>query len=432
MVLTCSLSSPQSVWIREELLERLHCERMRMARMSMQGYQEAFGDYQSSFFLVNTPTGVCANTLAQAYEQYQLLLAERENRVDNVELSCMGGPFQMCPACFKRPKGGAYDCVFKTKRFKAAGGGDGEPLQPTGVFNVEQETVDQYVERGSAAKPIGEKSDCSSQFAADDDRAKRSGHYDLQAIGAFVCRHYFIISAVILHYGERYGYLLAILRFILTMAAQYNVVLSDLFTVSYDVACKAGPYAIKHGDIDAMRHLQYVTGKLHGKVHEMKCQLTTNCLYRKGAGLSSGEQCEIVWAHTTQGAPIAKYMSPLNWMRFYARHFRFWNQRQRENLPGRLVTLAKRAVEKKNAAESALRPAYIDLYNEEPEPATPLTSKYSSAFAELKAIVCEPTATGDASKADVEYACLLSQYYEEQSKVFAPHVLSSFGGCFSS
>jgi len=100
----------QSVWVQEEFLESWHFDRMEMAREnSYSGKQKSLAAFHRTLFLDNTVKAVGADTLAQAYEQYQLLLAERARLVEEKTLSDTGGPFQLCPACHKRPKGAAGD-----------------------------------------------------------------------------------------------------------------------------------------------------------------------------------------------------------------------------------------------------------------------------------------------------------------------------------
>lgn len=389
---------------------------------SVAGFQVALARYQQQHLLDSTVKYVDSHMLGQAYEQYLLLIAARTRAIETPMRTKVPGPFQQCPACHKQCTGVAYDCCFKAKKFKGVGAGSEQSLasEPTSIFCVPREQVSMHVDRETDG---GEKSDCTTQYAADNNRAKRSDRYDIQAIGAVVCRHYIVHAAVPLRHGERYGYFVAILEHMLAEAEKHQIAIDEPFTAFYDVACRFQLFVQHHGSNDTMRNvIQYVTGKLHGATHTLKCQLLTNCLYRKGAGNCPGEMNEIVWAHTMKGATVAKYMTLLNFMRFFERHLKRWNQRQLEGLPKQLLHSAQQTATRKTAAEADLPRAFQALYGDPRD--TPLTDQYNAAMDELKGLVSDPAPTEGISKRDIEYVLLLNKYAEEKQTVFFPH--SSF------
>jgi hypothetical protein len=167
---------------------------------------------------------------------------------------------------------------------------------------------------------------------------------------------------VVLRHGERYGYLLGMLEMLTREWLANGMKIGPNCTVFYDVACRFGNFARKHGDAELMKFFTFATGKLHGATHSLSCQLEYNGLHVEHTGDNPGEQCEICFAKTHRGYCGPKYMTPANYLRFYLRHYQRWNENRAQALPDVLRDMGKRAAEGKATAEREILGYYQKLY----------------------------------------------------------------------
>lgn len=68
-----------------------------------------------------------------------------------------------------------------------------------------------------------QKADCETVYQSGDASCKRSSAYDIQGVGAVVCRHYFVLALFYLLHGERYGYTLGALLWLMQQASARGV-----------------------------------------------------------------------------------------------------------------------------------------------------------------------------------------------------------------
>lgn len=175
--------------------------------------------------------------------------------------------------------------------------------------------------------------DCTTVYQSGNARAKRHQAYDVQGLGALVCRHYFILGAFHLWHGERYGYIMGLLMWFVEVANARGVDFTGaVIPFFYDVACRFVPYFNKHAPEDIKGLFDFMTGKVHGITHSAPCQLQNNCLYDEGATDYSGEGCE---TFVCKNAQVAKYLTLRNYFRCWDRYMAYHNTL----IVGRLPTL---------------------------------------------------------------------------------------------
>ena len=184
--------------------------------------------------------------------------------------------------------------------------------------------------------------DCTTVYQSGNARAKRHQAYDIQGLGALVCRHYFILGAFHLWHGERYGYILGLLVWFVQEARARGVDLSGVIPFFYDVACRFKPYFNKQAPENIKGLFDFMTGKVHGITHSAPCQLQNNCLYHEGATDYSGEGCETVWAAMCKNATVAKYLTLVNYYRCWDRYMAYHNRLTVGRLPSLLLTVGTR------------------------------------------------------------------------------------------
>lgn len=228
------------------------------------------------------------------------------------------GPLDACPACHSTFRGAMWDCCMKLRRLAKAGVGEdadyntpGRLIYSGGLTPEHVAAVDRLRDRARKGAQHN-MSDCTTQFAANDKRAKRSKSYDVQGAGALVCRHGIIHQMVLLFAGERYSNLKAVLDWLWELHGAKKITLAELFTCFYDVGCFFGGYFYRHTSPEQAKNFQFATGKLHGVTHSLSCQLSHHGLYRTGAGNNSGEGNELAWSWLARSHTITKYMSPFN------------------------------------------------------------------------------------------------------------------------
>lgn len=222
-----------------------------------------------------------------------------------------------------------------------------------------KEHIDPYLQ--DDGRPANkDPTDCTTVYQSGNARAKRHQAYDIQGVGSLVCRHYFVLGIFHLWHGERYGYILGLLVWFVAMATARGVDLNGaVIPFFYDVACRFKPYFDKHAPEDIKGLFDFVTGKVHGITHSAPCQLQNNCLYHAGSTDYSGEGCETVWAAACKNAPVAKYLTLLNYFRCWDRYFAYQNQLAVLRLASLLLTVGKRVHSTLKVCGGFLPPFYI-------------------------------------------------------------------------
>ena len=160
------------------------------------------------------------------------------------------GPLDACPACHRTFRGAMWDCCMKLRRLAKAGVGEDTDYNTPGRLIYSGGLTPEHVAAVDRLRDHTRKgaqhnmSDCTTQFAANDKRAKRSKSYDVQGAGALVCRHGIIHQMVLLFAGERYSNLKAVLDWLWELHRAKKITLAELFTCFYDVGCFFGGYFI--------------------------------------------------------------------------------------------------------------------------------------------------------------------------------------------
>jgi hypothetical protein len=151
------------------------------------------------------------------------------------------------------------------------------------VINVPYDKAKPFVEGKSKGKVgdtnpgrgIDGAADCTAEFQADNQRAKRSNIYDVQCVVTLTCRHSVFIGGVFGWHGERYGYPMALLDSLFQSAKDHNVTIPPKFVMCYDVACKFAPhlsaYRRNHPGT-LIPGIACALGKLHAKMHNLVCR----------------------------------------------------------------------------------------------------------------------------------------------------------------
>lgn len=325
--------------------------------------------------------------------------------------------FAKCYACWEAgPEILCQDAGFKVYHRKCAGSSiDSVKEYEGGVINVAHKAVEDCVERPS--DPSSSKSDCQTEYAADNDRAKHTRYFDINGLAVILCSHQVCLyGTFIIGHGERYGYYDGMVRQLLKDFETNNLQPSPSLTLFYDVGCRYDAHLDKLLP-PLPQPIQVVTGKFHGPTHSMPCRLQFEGKYRAETGNSTGEQCEPFFGFMNKGHQVYSYNEPGKFARYVDGRALQWNLKQQSQTPNLLVREWKRAEQTIGIATQQLPAAYSALWESDPAPGVPLTHKREEAANEITRLVSAGASNSADDRATLVYMRLLLKYKDEVQKV---------------
>uniref|UniRef100_A0A7M5X014 CxC3 like cysteine cluster domain-containing protein n=2 Tax=Clytia hemisphaerica TaxID=252671 RepID=A0A7M5X014_9CNID len=260
---------------------------------------------------------------AHAFKEYQHLKFD-------VEQLCSLSWFE-CPGCGDQQHSCHVDGNNKLYRYKTSGKRTAKPYYGD-IFIVKNEKVNDHLAKlnYSVRQPKNsEPVNCGGNILkAAQNVSRKKASLDETGLEYCVCRHGIAQSGVNMFRGEIFGY------------AHYlqkdHMVSKNVKFIWYDVICKYWSW-LKSNDPFLAEEMKPALSVLHGKMHQMSCQIGFGGRWTKGAALTTGEETEQVNSYLSRLTNTTKYMLPQNREDTITEFAMEWNQRKVKRLSKSLM-----------------------------------------------------------------------------------------------
>ncbi|XP_056441143.1 uncharacterized protein LOC130378391 isoform X2 [Gadus chalcogrammus] len=256
----------------------------------------------------------------------------------------LGDDHFSCPACGDDMVAVSLDGNRKMYRFNRKGADESPYFE--GTFVAKDTEVEAFVSRirHQVKTAPGRPSCGKSTFKAGREATRKSEpRLDEEGMMTSVCRHCILFSGLNMFRGEIFAYPLYLQQ---DLGEKHKIEF-----VCTDVMCKYYPYVQRV--VEKFPELQYVLqmrpflSVMHAKGHSTRCEVEWSGRNQKGAGLTVGEEVEMVNSYLSRVATTTKYMKKARRTDMITLHARGWNMGKVKVLHR---YLAKRYVKSKQRA----------------------------------------------------------------------------------
>uniref|UniRef100_A0A7M5XED2 CxC3 like cysteine cluster domain-containing protein n=2 Tax=Clytia hemisphaerica TaxID=252671 RepID=A0A7M5XED2_9CNID len=295
----------------------------RMPGSSLQSFLRSLSDISIS----NGRNGtINANTFVQVYREYNFAQYEIEKRLSFSWFDC--------PACGDQQHSCHVDGNCKLYRYKTSGKLVSNSYYGD-IFIAKNQHVDDLLEElNYNPKRNSEPVHCGgSILKAAQNVSRKKASLDETGFEYCVCRHGVAQRGVNMYRGEIFGYAYYLQKGIM--------VDNNVKFMWYDVICKYWAWLESH-DPFIKEDMNPALSVLHGKMHQMLCQVKYGGRWQTGAALTSGEEAEQVNSYLSRLTNTTKYMLPQNRDDTITEFAMDWNGRKIRNLAMTLVQRYKK------------------------------------------------------------------------------------------
>jgi len=177
--------------------------------------------------------------------------------------------------------------------------------------------------------------------------SRKKASLDETGLEYAVCRHGFAQRGVNMFRGEIFGYAHYYLQ-------KFLMVPKNVEFIWYDVICKYWTW-LSSRDPFMANDMKPALSILHGKMHQMSCQIGFGGRWTEGAALTSGEETEQVNSYLSRLSNTTKYMLPQHREDTITEFAMDWNKRKVEKLATSLVKRFKKVESELKKMESCER-----------------------------------------------------------------------------
>ncbi|RPA71290.1 hypothetical protein BJ508DRAFT_315759 [Ascobolus immersus RN42] len=199
---------------------------------------------------------------------------------------------------------------------------------PSGMFVPVDESMKARVPSNQGPPP----DICAHNFKAAAAKAEKPhsmAKCDETGLFALVCRHDIPLKLMNNYVGERFEYVILILKAFLEVAkVEMDLVDTDIETIlTYDVACRLSPF-IKRNHPELARLVTVVVNKFHGIAHELRCQVLYGAISHTHLGNTDGEGVGRFWSFLKWLVAAGRESTPENRTLFIEDHSYFQTGRK--------------------------------------------------------------------------------------------------------